>query len=573
MSQSKVRIFAPAAYALLALVLLTGCQHGGTPATSKPAPSPEEAALRSVVGTGHLAQLHWPNFSDYQPLVSAFYRDRNWSPAWLRGHKATKQAIAMTHLFAASASKGLNPQDYDAGEWSTRVAGLPQASDAELAAFDTAMTVSAMRYISDLHIGRINPEHFDFGVNVQSKKYDLPQYLSRQVISASDVSQNLASIEPQAPEYKAVENVLGHYQQLAAQDPSWSPLPTPAGTLRPGGHYAGAAALALRLGVLGDLTAGSSAAPDSTYTQTLADGVRAFQARHGLAPNGKLSAGTLAALNVPLTQRVLQLEDTLERWRWLAPEYQDAPIRVNIPEFVLRAYDPHHQETFQMRVIVGQALEQDHQTPVLTQEMKYLVFRPYWVVTPTIIKQELVPEIEKDKDYLSKKNFEVITRAGKPVHDWTLDRLEHGRYMVREKPGPENSLGLVKFIFPNKLNIYLHSTPAKQLFNDTYRDFSHGCVRLQDPAKLADWVLSDQPQWTPDAIDAAMQSGEDNKTVPLKHPIPVLIFYATARVGEDGRVYFFKDLYGYDADMNSVLAKGDPFPQQPEPKKQTSDTA
>ena len=285
-----------------------------------------------------------------------------------------------------------------------------------------------------------------------------------------------------------------------------------------------------------------------------------------------VSPGTVAAINVPLSARVQQMEDALERWRWLAPEYQNARVFVNIPEFMMHTYGDDGKPAFAMKVVVGEAKDFDHQTPVVAKMMRYLVFRPFWVVTPTIIKKELVPHVESDKDYLSDKNFEVITRAGKPAPDWTVDGLAHGRYMVREKPGPQNSLGLVKFMFPNKLNIYIHSTPALQLFAHSRRDYSHGCVRLQDAEKMADWVLADEPKWTPDAIHDAMENGQDNKTVGLLHPLPVVIFYATAEVGDDGKVYFFDDLYGYDKDMEGVLAAGDPFPVKPEVRKQVSDT-
>lgn len=516
--------------------------------------------------------LHWPNFSDYRAAVVSFYAMRGWAPAWVVRHKPTGQALALIRLFDDSGAKGLNPQDYDAGQWQRRLTALPQASDQQVAAFDTAMTVSAMRYISNLHIGRVNPLHFDFGVDVQSKRYDLPEFLAKNVVDARNVPQALAGIEPQAPEYRAVERALVHYQQLAAQTNHAKLLPVPTGIIKPGQHYPGASALAARLQLLGDMTPAAGTPGGQIYTKQLAAGVRSYQSRHRLLGDGRLTPATVAALNVPLSQRVLQLEDTLERWRWLSPTYQNAPIDVNIPEFMLRVYGDHHMPTFEMKVVVGEAKEEDHQTPVLTKEMKYLVFRPFWVVTPTIIKQELVPDVQKNKDYLQQKDFEVITRKGKPVPNWTLDGLEHLRYMVREKPGSQNSLGLVKFIFPNKLNIYLHSTPAMSLFDRRNRDFSHGCVRLQDAEKLADWVLRDDPKWTADTIHDAMQNGKDDHIVPLPHPIPVLIFYATARVGDDGKVYFFNDLYGYDKDMEGVLAKGDPFPVKPEVKKQPSDT-
>ena len=536
-----------------------------------PTTSPLEQALHADVDAGHLAELHWPDFSDYKPLLGSFYGGRNWNPAWVDGKTATRQALALTKLFAASRSKGLNPEDYDASLWGARLAKLATASDVERAAFDTAMTVATMRYISDLHIGRVNPQHFAFGVDVQAKKYDLPNFVAQQVVGAGDVADVLKGVEPDSAAYRNTEQALAHYQELAAKEGTPEPLPVPANPLAAGQPYAGSTALAARLQLLGDMSAGDN--QGAVYTQAIADGVKSFQTTHNLTADGRLTPQTVAALNVPLDARVRQIEDTLERMRWLAPEYQNPAVLVNIPEFVLRTYDDGGKEQFQMRVVVGQSLEEDHKTPVLVQEMKYIVLRPFWNVTPTIVKKEIVPHVEANKGYLEAKNFEVVDRAsGKPVTGWSTAGLEHLEYMVREKPGPQNSLGLVKFMFPNKLNIYLHSTPATELFDHTRRDFSHGCIRLQEPEKLADWVLRDQPDWTPDKIHDAMENGEDNKNVSLTHPIPVLIFYETARVDEDGKVHFFDDIYGYDKDMEAVLAHGDPFPIQPEPKQQTADT-
>jgi murein L,D-transpeptidase YcbB/YkuD len=559
------------------LLVLGGCRHktSNAPATDHATSDPMEQALHTDADAGHLASLHWPDFSDYKPLVETFYSERGWDPAWVDDHKPTKQALALLKLFAMSGSKGLNPDDYDASLWQSRLSRLGAANDAQIAEFDTAMTVSAMRYISDLHIGRVNPEHFDFGVSVQTKKYDLANFMVQQVVAAGDMDEALKGVEPESVEYRETEKALVHYQALASQAGTEQLLPSPAKALSPGAPYSGASALAARLALLGDIDGSTSGNENASriYTPAIADGVQKFQSRHDLPSDGRLTPQTVTALNVPLATRVHQLEDTLERMRWLAPEYQTAPIEVNVPEFTLRAYGDDHKQEFEMRVVVGQALEEDHKTPVLVQEMKYLVLRPFWNVTPTIVTKEIVPHVEADKGYLEAKNFEVVDRTGKPVQNWTAEALSKNLYMVREKPGPKNSLGLIKFMFPNKLNIYLHSTPATELFNRSRRDFSHGCVRLQDPEKLADWVLRDQSEWTPDKIHDAMENGQDNKTVLLKHPIPVLISYQTARVGEDGRVYFFKDLYGYDKDMEDVLSKGDPFPVKPEPKKQTGDTA
>ncbi len=550
------------------LLLPAGCRRNSA-SPGQPATDPLAQALHADADAGRLASLHWPDFSDYKPLVETFYTQRGWTPAWVDGHRATKQAAALTQLFAASGGKGLNADDYDAALWGGRLAKLGGANDQGIAEFDTAMTVAAMRYISDLHIGRVNPQHFSFGVNVQTKKYDLPAFLAQQVVTAGDPGDALKGVEPDSAAYRDTEAALTHYQDLAKRAGAEQPLPEPAKPLAPGSPYPAAAALSARLQLLGNAPGDASG---GGYTEALSEGVKSFQTEHNLPPDGRLTPQTVAALNVPLSARVRQIEDTLERMRWLGPEYQTPAVLVNIPEFVLRAYDPGGAEQFQMRVVVGQALEEDHKTPVLVQEMKYVVLRPFWNVTPTIVKKEIVPHVEANKGYLEAKNFEVVDRTGKPVSGWTAAGLEQNQYMVREKPGPQNSLGLVKFMFPNKLNIYLHSTPATELFDHSRRDFSHGCIRLQEPEKLADWVLRDQADWAPDKIHDAMDNGEDNKIVSLTKPLPVVIFYATARVTEDGKVHFFDDIYGYDKDMEAVLAQGDPFPVQPEPKEQDSDT-
>ena len=197
--------------------------------------------------------------------------------------------------------------------------------------------------------------------------------------------------------------------------------------------------------------------------------------------------------------------------------------------------------------------------------MKYIVFRPYWNIPPSIVRGEVVPGITKDRGYLARKNMEITDSSGKvitggPVSDDVLVQLRAGKLMVRQKPGKDNSLGLVKFIFPNENNVYFHSTPAQQLFSQSRRDFSHGCVRVEKPAELAAYLLRNQPPWTLDQVQKAMQSGPDNQQVNLTTPVPVLIFYITAVVEEDGSVHFFDDIYGHDKSLNAVLAKGPPYP-------------
>jgi len=287
-----------------------------------------------------------------------------------------------------------------------------------------------------------------------------------------------------------------------------------------------------------------------------------FQRRLGREPSGRIDAQTVADLNVPLSQRVRQMQLTLERWRWLPSAYQTPLIVTNIPEFRLRAYDKDFNIGVTMKVVVGKALR--HDTPVFSDTMEYVVFRPYWQVPRSIIRAELIPRIVRDPDFLAKKEYEVVDSHQNVVAEGTvsgdvLDQLRAGKLSIRQKPGPKNALGLAKFIFPNSYNVYMHDTPATELFAKSRRDFSHGCIRLERPADLAAWVLRDNPGWNAERIRAAM-NGSTTQQVNLAHPIPVLILYATVIVPEDGVVHFYDDIYGHDAALEKVLAKGYPYP-------------
>jgi L,D-transpeptidase YcbB len=294
--------------------------------------------------------------------------------------------------------------------------------------------------------------------------------------------------------------------------------------------------------------------------------VKSYQHRHGLLEDGKLTAETIKNINVPLAYRVTQLQDSLERWRWLPDQYLNARLIVNLPEFVLRGYTPEHKVDFTMRVVVGKVIGQ-HETPVFAHMMKYIVFRPYWNVPLSIARGELAPHMASSPGYLSSKNFEVTDSKGALLTSYSAKEVAQGGVMVRERPGPKNSLGLVKFMFPNEYNIYLHSTPAVSLFEQTRRDFSHGCIRVQKPADLAAWVLNTQPgnDWDLEKVQAAMNGGPDNRTVTLKDQLPIVIFYVTGLVEDDGHIHFFDDIYGYDAAMQKVIDKGPPYPIKPGP--------
>jgi murein L,D-transpeptidase YcbB/YkuD len=624
-----------AAGCVLGLLVVAGGCHRHRKTRSNPKSEDYADKLRPIVASKHIQVMHWPNFADFEPLVQTFYDDRNYEVAWIDNGQPTKQASAFIQAFQASAQKGLSPADYDADLWSGRVTKLAGKNDDDVAQFDAAMTVCVMRYISDLRIGRVDPTHFNFDINVASKKYDLPEFVSDNAVDAEDVPRLIASVEPDSDQYRKTEDALANYLKLAQQQANapHEPLPAVTSPVTSGGRYTAAEDLAARLQLEGDLAgeapatpvetpdsasakpladsappvapatrtdkakasigkalgnvrskvqgavhgkktaapAASEAAaapaphvPSTVYSPELADAVKHYQERHSLVADGKLTPATVASLNVPLTDRVKQLNDTLERWRWLPNDYVNAPLMVNLPEFVLRGFSggtsQDHSLDFTMRVVVGKVVG-EHQTPVFAHMMKYLIFRPFWNVPNSIIKKELSGHINKSGvGYLAAHNFETVDSKGQHVSPSAAE-VERGGVIVREKPGPKNSLGLVKFMFPNEYDIYLHSTPQPELFSRSRRDFSHGCVRVQKPDELAVWVLKNTPgDWDLEKVQEAMNSGQDNHTVSLKQAIPIVIFYATANVDADGNVHFFDDIYGYDKDMETVLSKGRPYP-------------
>jgi len=526
------------------------------------AASPQTSSkLREIVSSGTLRDLRWPDFSDYKGHLAEFYEANGYTPAWVQGRQLSPQALALIEAFKQAWKKGLQPEDYDASRWDARMGQLQSSDDP--APVDVAMTVCTMRFVSDLRIGRVNPKHFKFGLDVEHKKYDLAQFVRDRLLSASDVSQVLAEMEPPFGGYRRTEAALVSYTELLGKD-GGEKLPPSAKPIDPGQQYAGVPRLIQLLKLVGDLPADATLPADSqAYDGTLVEAVKSFQRRHGLQDDGRLGAETIKQLNVPLSDRVHQLALTLERWRWLPVEFSAPPIIVNIPDFHLRALDDGNKISLDMRVVVGKSVRT--QTPVFSRDMTYVVLRPYWNVPPSILRGEIVPAIQRDRNYIANKRYEVTTNDGKvvtdgPISDEVLAQLRAGKLAVRQKPGPANALGLVKLMFPNEFNVYLHSTPAQELFSRTRRDFSHGCIRVEKPAELATWALRNNPGWPLERVKESMTAGQDNVSVRLNQPIPVFIVYGTALALENGEVHFYNDIYGHDAALSQVLAKGYPYP-------------
>jgi murein L,D-transpeptidase YcbB/YkuD len=398
---------------------------------------------------------------------------------------------------------------------------------------------------------------------MEQEKLDLPQFLRDQVMTTSNLDAVLNALEPPFGGYRRTEQSLAHYIELARIDHGES-LPAVTKPVHPGQSYSGVPRLVRLLRLVGDLPADAKLTGDSSaYGGPLVDAVKRFQRRHGLDDDGRLGPATIRQLNVPLHDRVRQLQLTLERWRWLPAEFSAPPIIVNIPDFRLRVLDENNKVAMDMRVIVGQAMRT--QTPIFTRDMTYVVLRPYWNVPPGVLRNEILPAIQRDSGYLAHDRYEVTTHKGRVVTSGevsgeVLAQLRAGTLTVRQKPGPTNALGLVKLIFPNEHNVYLHGTPSQLLFSHSRRDFSHGCIRVEKPAELAAWVLRNNPGWTLEPVRQEMHSGKDDVTVNLVKRMPVFIVYGTALTYETGEVHFSDDIYGHDGTLAAMLAKGYPYP-------------
>ena len=521
---------------------------------SAPAISSE---LRDLIAKGQVGNTR--TLTGYRDYVKRLYESRNFAPLWLNAGDPTPQALFLMQALRNSRQKGLNPSDYDADALALQSHSLKQASPAAQASFDASLTLATMRYVSDLRIGRVNPKHLKFGIDVQSKKYDLPDFIGQQLVNAKDMQSVLNQIEPPYAGYRRIESDLNKYLELAAKGDGEN-VPAVTKTVPPGGAYAGIAPLTARLRLLGDLPPGGAF---DAYSGPLVEAVKHFQTRHGLTPDGKLDTSTLRALNTPLSTRVQQIVDSLERWRWMPTQFQQPPVVVNLPEFRLRALTPDLQVALSMNVVVGKAAPT--QTPIFTDTIRFIVFRPYWNVPPGILRRSTIPNIAKNSGYIAKERFEVTDSGGRPVKtgDDVVEGLRSGKYAIRQKPGPNNALGLIKFMFPNSHSVYLHSTPSTELFARSRRDFSSGCIRIEKPAELASFLLRNQPDgpsWTVQRVQTAMDSGKDNQQVNLTVPVPVLLLYVTAVAEEDGTIHFFDDIYGHDKRLNALLVKGPPYP-------------
>lgn len=507
--------------------------------------------IRALAATAKQAPQGAQRTYDERDWLDRFYAPRAYAPVWL-GANIPKAAAAVV-LLQEAASHGLSPAEYDADGLAAKI----RSAGPNDAALDVALTRAMLQYLADLRVGRVRSGYHSATPDPRLTAFDPVEQL-RGGAEQNTLAAAVAKAEPQIALYKYMKNTLKHYRELAKAPAIALPAMAKGAKVKVDAAYAPAPQLRALLQLVGD-EPGPAPAVDDRYTPELAAAVKRFQARHGLLDDGVLGRDTVAALNTPLSARVRQLELTLERLRWL-PDFSNGPIvAVNLPAFRLWAInngDTDGPPPLEMRVIVGTAVKT--QTPLFIGSMRYLEFNPYWNVPKSIEKGELVPKIAKDGSYLVKNDMELVALSGgaapvQHVNDAVMSDLRAGKYRIRQRPGPGNALGAVKFAMPNPDNIYLHSTSARELFKRTRRDLSHGCIRVEKPHELAHFVLAGKPEWTLEKVTAAMEPGPA-KTVSLKAPIPVVLFYATAVSGRDGHALFSPDVYKLDPVLEKMLA-------------------
>jgi murein L,D-transpeptidase YcbB/YkuD len=543
--------------ALIAVsALLFGCSSGDRtkqPAAKEDAPwAPAEltsvkgvpaaevtAALKTALGGSPPEKIESDQWSHTKSLYKA-YGDK---PLWLAADGVHEdRAFALANAILQVEQDGMRMDAYPIGALARSLGALaqtPKPTAQQLAETDVILSAAFVALGEDYLTGQIDPGTVAQSWHIKTEERSVDSALARSLRTAA-LDKAIAAMRPQSAEYAALRTELDKYQKIALNG-GWPSVPR--GTSVKPGEAMGAAriaALKQRLAAEGIAPAEAAAAPASktsapaVYDRPLAGAVAQFQALHGIAVDSMIGQETFDALNKPAAYRAAQLAANLERMRWLPRTMGNRYILVNVSGFDLQAFD-NGQKALDMKVIVGEDYE-DKATPVFADSMETVVFRPYWNVTDDIAEKEVFPKMQSDPGYLAANQMELYREGGKT--------------RVRQKPGDKNSLGLVKFLFPNDFNIYLHDTPNDELFEKDVRAFSHGCIRVEKPEELAQWVMG----WDGGKVQQ-MMNGSDNQSVKVPRKIPVFITYSTAYV-KDGRLHFGNDLYGRDDKLVDVFFRG-----------------
>jgi murein L,D-transpeptidase YcbB/YkuD len=525
--------------ACLALVLgAHGCHHENSSSRAI------RSTLTSPVAPASLRTSRWK-------LVQRIYRERDYRPLWTAGRKLNRQARDLIETLCHAERVGLRAADYDLAGLSVELTRLHQEKDPapeNIAALDLRLTERFLDYGADLLAGRLDPRAVDNGWYIRARRAAIDSLLQAS-LRAEGLDDVIEPLRPRQHEYKELVKALERYREIQAKG-GWPVVP---GTqkLARGSDGQSVQALRKRLDATDDL---GHAWGKTVYDDKVAAAVARFQERHSIPVDSVVGPATLKALNVPVESRIRQIELNLERYRWLPSDFGRRYILVNIPDYQLYAYDDGKQ-VLTMRVIVGR--EYRNATPVFADSMTYLVFRPQWDIPRRILVDEVIPKVREDIFYLAKHGYEVVDTARNVVIadpsaiDWSdLDTSEIN-FRVRQKAGMENALGNEKFMFPNQFSVYLHDTPGDRLFDRSKRTLSHGCVRVEDPVKLAGYVLAHQGDWNEAKIREAIKRPKKGQiigpiTVDLEQPVPVYLVYLTAFM-RDGVLHFRDDPYGKDS--------------------------
>ncbi|WP_241499084.1 L,D-transpeptidase family protein [Rufibacter ruber] len=542
----------------MVLLLLSACAKSGEKQQKKIARAAAQnfpQATDSVFVVNYVKQE--PEFKEHLSLMKLFYRERGYKFAWFKEGALVPQAFKFVEVIKQSHKEGLNPRDYLVKDLPAMFQSLEQAKNDSSRHklqedIDVALTASYFNYASDFYRGTVDPRSMD-NIEWEVKKNKIKLHKALQTILKERESRYpYYEFEALHPGYIRLREALKNYR-LAKQEGGWPKIEGIAKTLKP--NDSSQAVLALRHRILGK--AAAQANKSTLYDKELADAVKHFQIRHGLKPDGVVGGETLRVMNVPIEERIDQIIINMERWRWVPKRFEDKYIFVNIPEYALHVREK-GKEVLTMKVVVGKEM---HATPVFSDKLEYIVFYPFWNITPQILREEIAPAQARNPNYLASNDMELVKDIGNnqvevlPASsvDWTTVD-ENFKYRVRQRPGKKNPLGFVKFIFPNEHNVYLHDTPSDHLFNQTERGFSHGCIRIEKPFELAQYLLKDQKKWTSSAIKAAMHGGEE-KYVNLSAKVPVYIVYFTSWVDDNGAIHFRDDLYGHDRDLELAYFK------------------
>jgi murein L,D-transpeptidase YcbB/YkuD len=499
-------------------------------------------------------------------IIPAFYYKRGHRPAWVSTEGPLPAAFDLLKALTEARREGLDSRDYHFSlisgllskrGWS-RNPGQPANDPVRLAELDILLTDAFLMYASHLLAGRVNPETIHTRWIAYEKSADLFSVLQK-ALEHSDVSRKLKALKPPHEGYLRLRRALLEYRKLAVEK-KWPVIPN-GPLIRKGSKDERLGSIWKRLVITGDIpNPKTDSGPPETYDSVFEAAVKRFQARHGLEADGIIGPETIRDMNVPAEDRARQIELNLERWRWLPRKLEARYIILNIADFSLDVIQD-GQSVLNMRIVVGRPY---WLTPVFQGKITYLVINPYWNIPSAIARNEILVKVKKDPGYLLTEKIRVFRgweKDGDPIDPGTIDWTRLGKnnfpYRFRQDPGPRNALGRIKFMFPNKFDVYLHDTPARGLFERSARDFSHGCVRTEKPVELALYLLKNKPGWTREKLNEILERGE-RKVVPLNRTVPVHLLYWTAWVEENGTVHFLKDIYHRDEPLSKALMERPP---------------